>query len=382
MLDRERTAAPSLRATARSTSPTRSAAWRASASTPSASAARSRSPAGSSLRASRPSTTSDLPEVVSTLADEPRGIILVTGTTGSGKSTTLAAMVDQINRSYPKNIVTIEDPIEYLHRDQNSVVHQREVGFDTGSFPQALRRVLRQDPDVILIGEMRDEETVGTALSAAETGHLVLSTLHTIDAVETVNRIIDFFPPHHHQQVRAMLAGVASRRDLPAPRADDRRQGPRPRLRGAHDDRTRARHDLRPDRDRKARRGDRRGLLLRHADLRPGAAAPLRRRARSRWTRRSRPPRTRTTSSCWWQPRGSARHRSTRSTRPSTAATRRRRRPTERLPAPDSDRERRVRPSLRAVRLNPLLQSVKPWYHPKASTAVARRATSRKLGLR
>jgi twitching motility protein PilT len=149
-----------------------------------------------------------LPEVVTRLASEPRGIIIVTGTTGSGKSTTLAAMVDFINRNFAKNIVTIEDPIEYLHRDQKSVVHQREIGFDTNSFSQALRRVLRQDPDVILIGEMRDEETVGTALSAAETGHLVLSTLHTIDAVETVNRIIDFFPPHHHQQVRAMLAGA------------------------------------------------------------------------------------------------------------------------------------------------------------------------------
>ncbi|HZO61213.1 MAG TPA: PilT/PilU family type 4a pilus ATPase, partial [Solirubrobacterales bacterium] len=123
-----------------------------------------------------------LPEVVTRLAGEPRGIIIVTGTTGSGKSTTLAAMVDHINRNFAKNIVTIEDPIEYLHRDQKSVVHQREIGFDTNSFSQALRRVLRQDPDVILIGEMRDEETVGTALSAAETGHLVLSTLHTIDA--------------------------------------------------------------------------------------------------------------------------------------------------------------------------------------------------------
>jgi twitching motility protein PilT len=160
-----------------------------------------------------------LPDVVTRLADEPRGIILVTGTTGSGKSTTLAAMVDHINRTFAKNIVTIEDPIEYLHRDQRSVVHQREIGFDTNSFAQALRRVLRQDPDVILIGEMRDEETVGTALSAAETGHLVLSTLHTIDAVETVNRIIDFFPPHHHQQVRAMLSGslrgVISQRLVP-----------------------------------------------------------------------------------------------------------------------------------------------------------------------
>jgi twitching motility protein PilT len=160
-----------------------------------------------------------LPDAVTNIANEVRGIILVTGTTGSGKSTTLAAMIDHINRTYPRNIVTIEDPIEYLHRDQRSVVHQREIGFDTTSFAQALRRVLRQDPDVILIGEMRDEETVGTALSAAETGHLVLSTLHTIDAVETVNRIIDFFPPHHHQQVRAMLAGslrgVISQRLVP-----------------------------------------------------------------------------------------------------------------------------------------------------------------------
>jgi twitching motility protein PilT len=160
-----------------------------------------------------------LPQSVTNLANEVRGIILVTGTTGSGKSTTLAAMIDHINRTYARNIVTIEDPIEYLHRDQRSVVHQREIGFDTSSFAQALRRVLRQDPDVILIGEMRDEETVGTALSAAETGHLVLSTLHTIDAVETVNRIIDFFPPHHHQQVRAMLSGslrgVISQRLVP-----------------------------------------------------------------------------------------------------------------------------------------------------------------------
>jgi twitching motility protein PilT len=149
-----------------------------------------------------------LPKVVSRLADEPRGIILVTGTTGSGKSTTLAAMIDQMNRQYARNIVTIEDPIEFLHRDRLSIIHQREVGFDTGSFARALRRVLRQDPDVILIGEMRDEETVRTSLSAAETGHLVLSTLHTIDAIETVNRIVDFFPPHQHQQVRAMLAGT------------------------------------------------------------------------------------------------------------------------------------------------------------------------------
>jgi twitching motility protein PilT len=149
-----------------------------------------------------------LPDVITDLADEERGIILLTGTTGSGKSTTLAAMLDHINRNHAKHIVTIEDPIEFLHVDKRSIVNQREVGMDTLSFKRALRRVLRQDPDVILIGEMRDEETVHTALSAAETGHLVLSTVHTVDAAETVNRIIDFFPPHMHQQVRAMLAGT------------------------------------------------------------------------------------------------------------------------------------------------------------------------------
>ena len=150
----------------------------------------------------------NLPPVITELAGEERGIILVTGTTGSGKSTTLAAMIDHMNESFPKHIVTIEDPIEFLHRDKKSIINQREVGQDTHSFQRALRRVLRQDPDVILIGEMRDEETVHTALSAAETGHLVLSTVHTVDAPETINRIIDFFPPHMHQQVRAMLAGT------------------------------------------------------------------------------------------------------------------------------------------------------------------------------
>src|SRR2546421_823472 len=149
-----------------------------------------------------------LPDVISDIADEERGIILVTGTTGSGKSSSLAAMIDQINRFHSKHIVTIEDPIEFLHKDKRSVINQREVGQDTASFKRALRRVLRQDPDVILVGEMRDEETVSTALSAAETGHLVLSTLHTVDAPETINRIIDFFPPHMNQQVRAMLAGT------------------------------------------------------------------------------------------------------------------------------------------------------------------------------
>jgi twitching motility protein PilT len=149
-----------------------------------------------------------LPPVMSELADEERGLILLTGTTGSGKSTTLAAMIDQVNETKSRHIVTIEDPIEYLHTDRNSIINQREVGMDTESFRRAMRRVLRQDPDVILIGEMRDEETVRSALSAAETGHLVLSTVHTLDAPETVNRIIDFFPLHEQSQARAMLAGT------------------------------------------------------------------------------------------------------------------------------------------------------------------------------
>ncbi len=164
----------------------------------------------------------NLPDVVRQLAEEQRGIILVTGTTSSGKSTTLAAMVAHINATMRKHVITIEDPIEYLHRDGLGAVDQREVGSDTFSFQTALRRVLRQDPDVIMIGEMRDEVTVRTALAAAETGHLVMSTLHTLDAAETINRIIDFFPPHEHQHVRAMLAGtvkgIVSQRL--APRAD------------------------------------------------------------------------------------------------------------------------------------------------------------------
>jgi twitching motility protein PilT len=149
-----------------------------------------------------------LPDVVRELAEEERGIVLLTGTTGSGKSTTLAAMIDHMNITMNKHIVTIEDPIEFVHQDKSSVINQREVGMDTKSFERALRRVLRQDPDVILVGEMRDEETVRTALSAAETGHLVLSTVHTVDAAESINRLLDFFPPHQHNQARAMLAGT------------------------------------------------------------------------------------------------------------------------------------------------------------------------------
>ena len=160
-----------------------------------------------------------LPPVIRALAEERRGIVLLTGTTGSGKSTTLAAMIDHINGSRPEHIITLEDPIEYLHADKRSIINQREVGSDTKGFAPAMRRVLRQDPDVILIGEMRDEETVRTALSAAETGHLVLSTLHTLDATETINRIIDFFPPHLQQQARVMLAstlrGAVSQRLVP-----------------------------------------------------------------------------------------------------------------------------------------------------------------------
>jgi twitching motility protein PilT len=167
-----------------------------------------------------------LPPVIRDLADEPRGIVLLTGTTGSGKSTTLAGMVDHINSTRARHIITLEDPIEYLHRDKRSIINQREVGEDTESFARAMRRVLRQDPDAILIGEMRDEETVRTALSAAETGHLVLSTLHTLDATETVNRIIDFFPPHLQQQARVMLAatlrGVVGQRLVRTPDGNGR----------------------------------------------------------------------------------------------------------------------------------------------------------------
>jgi len=149
-----------------------------------------------------------LPAGVARLANEHRGLILVTGATGSGKTTTLASMLDHINRTRQSHIVTIEDPIEILHTDRMSIVNQREVGIDTESFGQALRRALRQDPDTILIGELRDAETAQTALQAAESGHLVFSTLHTIDAAESVGRMIEFFPPAKQQQIRSVLAGV------------------------------------------------------------------------------------------------------------------------------------------------------------------------------
>jgi twitching motility protein PilT len=161
-----------------------------------------------------------LPAVIAQLADEPRGLVLVTGTAGSGKTTTVAAMIDYINRTRQGHIVTVEDPIEVLHQDQGCIVDQREIGIDTDSYADALRHVVRQDPDIVFIGEMRDHTTVSAALTAAEIGNLVLSTLHTIDATETVNRIIDFFPPHQQLQARIMLAstlrGIVSLRLLPA----------------------------------------------------------------------------------------------------------------------------------------------------------------------
>jgi len=149
-----------------------------------------------------------LPPIVKKLADRPRGLVLVTGPTGSGKSTTLAAMVDKVNRERRSHIITIEDPIEFIHRHQGCMINQREVGADTQSFSAALKYALRQDPDVILIGEMRDLETIGAALTIAETGHLVFATLHTNSAAESINRIIDAFPSHQQDQVRAQLAFV------------------------------------------------------------------------------------------------------------------------------------------------------------------------------
>ena len=169
-----------------------------------------------------------LPVILKAIASEERGLVLVTGTTGSGKSTTLAAIIDYINRTRSSHVMTVEDPIEFLHRDDKSMVNQREVAVDTRSFAQALRSALRQDPDVILVGEMRDFETIETGLLAAETGHLVFSTLHTLDATETVNRIIAVFPPHQQKQIRLQLASVlkavVSQRLIP--RADGEGRAP------------------------------------------------------------------------------------------------------------------------------------------------------------
>jgi twitching motility protein PilT len=169
-----------------------------------------------------------LPKIIERIAMEQRGLVLVTGTTGSGKSTTLAGMIDYINSNRTCHIMTIEDPIEFLIRDRRSIVNQREIGVDTQSFSNALRAALRQDPDVILVGEMRDFETIETALTAAETGHLVMSTLHTLDATETINRIISVFPPYQQKQVRlqlsAILRAVVSQRLVP--RADGKGRVP------------------------------------------------------------------------------------------------------------------------------------------------------------
>src|SRR5438067_9817508 len=183
---------------------------------------RQRGSVGLVLRRVLPGTPSfeslGLPPVVRRLAEEPRGLVLVTGPTGSGKTTTIASMIDHINETKAVNIVTVEDPIEVLHTDKRAMVNQREIGTDTADYASAMKRVLRQDPDVIFIGEMRDPETVWAALGAAETGHLVLSTLHTTNATETVNRIVDFFPPFQQKQVRLTLAsalrGVISQRLL------------------------------------------------------------------------------------------------------------------------------------------------------------------------
>ncbi len=173
---------------------------------------RQRGTSGIAIRAVNTSVPSfdalNLPEVVKKIADARRGLVIVTGTTGSGKSTSLAAMIEYINESRSENILTVEDPIEYIFRDNKSIISQREVGGDTPSFSSALRHAFRQDPDVIMIGEIRDQDTMSTALAAADTGHLVLTTLHTMNAIETISRIISFFPPHQHQQIRLLLAGT------------------------------------------------------------------------------------------------------------------------------------------------------------------------------
>ena len=211
-----------------------------------------------------------LPPVVSELSDQHRGLVLVTGPTGSGKTTTLAAMIDHINNNRPCHILTIEDPIEVLHKDSVAVVNQREVGVDTSDYLTALRAAMREDPDVILIGEMRDMETVAAALAAAETGHFVLSTLHTIDATETVNRIVDFFPPYQQHQIRDHAGRVAPRRHLPAPGSPGRRR-PRAGRRGLREQRPRRRPDRGPEHDLGDPGGHRGERVLRDADVRPVA---------------------------------------------------------------------------------------------------------------
>ena len=231
--------------------------------------------------------------------------MLVTGPTGSGKTTTLAGMIDHINANREVHVVTIEDPIEVLHFDKLAMINQREVRVDTEDFPTAMRAAMRQDPDVILVGEMRDHETVKAALAAAETGHFVMSTLHTTDAQETVNRVIDFFPPHEQKQVRLSLAGalrgIICQRLVP--RADG--EGRCVSMEVLRQHRPHRRRDRRPGQDLDHHPADRRRRLLRHADLRPAPRRahprrrhhPRRRDARvdqpARPHRRAAPPRTR-----------------------------------------------------------------------------------------
>ena len=223
-----------------------------------------------------------LPDVMKKLADSPRGLVLITGPTGTGKTTTIASMIGHINNTRRAHIVTIEDPIEVVHDDALSIVQQREIGIDTDSYANALRHVIRQDPDVIFIGEIRDPESALSAIQAAETGHLVISTLHTIDCVETINRMLDLFPPSAAARGPLVVRRFAPRDRLPAAGPARRRQGPRAGRRGADQHRTRVRPDRRPRRDRFDPRGDRGRRLLRHADVRPGARAAREGRARRR----------------------------------------------------------------------------------------------------
>ncbi len=221
-----------------------------------------------------------LPEVMQTLADSPRGLVLITGPTGTGKTTTIASMIGHINNTRRTHIVTVEDPIEVVHDDALSIVQQREIGIDTNSYANALRHVIRQDPDVIFIGEIRDPESALSAIQAAETGHLVISTLHTIDCVETINRLLDLFPPSQQREVRSSFAGslrgIVAQRLVPA----RGRQGPRAGRRGAHQHRPHLRPDRGPRRDRFDPGGDRRRRLLRDADVRPGVGEAREGRAR------------------------------------------------------------------------------------------------------
>ena len=212
-----------------------------------------------------------LPPVMATLAGSPRGLILITGPTGTGKTTTIASMIGHINRTRRTHIVTVEDPIEVVHDDVLSIIQQREIGIDTDSYATALRHVIRQDPDVIFIGEIRDAESALAAIQAAETGHLVISTLHTIDAMETINRVLDLFPPAAAAGDPLVVRRCAARDRLPAARDTGRRQGTGPGGGGARQHRTRLRPDRGPRGDDGHPRGDRRRRVLRDADLRSGA---------------------------------------------------------------------------------------------------------------